>query len=107
MPETDTALIESAEFVALPADRKFISAGLPRGDKMKQHGLTRLVVENTLKTMIDSGEVEYLRKGGLPNDEWKILIEVHYYRQRGVSATGFHKDTQGETLFVNLNYHMD
>ena len=57
--------------------------------------------------MIDAREIEYLRLAGLPNDEWEILIEVHYFRERDMSATGFHKDTLGETLFVNLNYAMD
>jgi hypothetical protein len=57
--------------------------------------------------MIDARQIEYLRKAGLPNDDWKILVEVHFFRERDMSATGFHKDTLAETLFVNLNYHMD
>ncbi len=107
MPETDAELIEQAELVDLPTTGKFISAGSPRGGKIKVLGFDRLVVENTLSTMIASKEIDYLRLAGLPNDEWKILIEVHYYRERDMAATGFHKDTLGETLFVNLNYHMD
>jgi hypothetical protein len=107
MPETDAELIEQAELVDLPTAGQFISAGSPRGGKIKALGFDRLVVKNTLETMISSKEIEYLRLAGLPNDEWKILVEVHYYRERDMSATGFHKDTLGETLFVNLNYHMD
>jgi hypothetical protein len=107
LPETDEELIQDAELVELPTGGKFISAGSPRAGKVKELGFDRLVVENTLSTMIDSKEVEYLRLAGLPNKDWKILIEVHYYRERDMSATGFHKDTLGETLFVNLNYHMD
>jgi hypothetical protein len=107
MPESDAELLERAELVDLPTSGKFISAGSPRGGKVKEHGFDRLVVENTLRTMVDSKEIEYLRLAGLPNDDWKILVEVHYYRERDMSATGFHKDTLGETLFVNLNYHMD
>jgi hypothetical protein len=72
-------------------------------------------VQKDLVTMLDT---EYassssrrsswtFRLAGLPNDEWKILVEVQYYRERDMSATGFHKDTLGETLFVTLNYHMD
>jgi hypothetical protein len=107
LPKTDEALVKKAQLVDLPTSGKFISAGSPRGGMIKKLGFDRLVVKNTLKTMIDSGEVEYLRRAGLPNDEWKILVEVHYYRERDMSATGFHKDSLGETLFVNLNYHMD
>jgi hypothetical protein len=33
-------------------------------------------------------------------------VEVHYYRDRDKSQFGFHKDTKGQTLFVNLNYHV-
>jgi hypothetical protein len=68
-------------------------------------GHEHLVIENTLKTMIDAGQLEYLRAAGLPNDEWKILVEVHYIRARPKDMAGFHKDTRGQTLFVNLNYH--
>ncbi len=107
MPESNAELIDKAELVDLPTAGKFISAGSPRGGKVKEHGFDHLVVENTLRTMIAAREIDYLRLAGLPNDEWKILIEVHYYRERDMAATGFHKDTLGETLFVNLNYHMD
>ena len=107
MPETDTALLRDAELVELPKGGGFISTGSPRGDKVVEHGLGGMVVANTLKTMIDAKQIEYLRKAGLPNQDWKILVEVHYFRERDMAATGFHKDTLGETLFVNLNYHMD
>ncbi|HUA44771.1 MAG TPA: hypothetical protein VMA77_06070 [Solirubrobacteraceae bacterium] len=107
MPENDDDLVDEAQLVALPTGGGFISAGAPRAARVKELGFDRLVVQNTLQTMIDSKEIEYLRLAGLPNDEWKILIEVHYYRERDMTATGFHKDTLGETLFVNLNYHMD
>ena len=68
-------------------------------------GLAPLVIENTLRTMIDASQFKYLRAAGLPNAEWKILVEVHYIRARPKDMAGFHKDTQGQTLFVNLNYH--
>lgn len=67
--------------------------------------LAPLVIENTLRTMIDASQFKYLRAAGLPNAEWKILVEVHYIRARPKDMAGFHKDTQGQTLFVNLNYH--
>ena len=68
-------------------------------------GLAPLVIENTLRTMIDASQFKYLRAAGLPNAQWKILVEVHYIRARPKDMAGFHKDTQGQTLFVNLNYH--
>lgn len=112
IPATDDELIDDAHLTALPLMKqgspyRYISAGQVRAAKIKELGFDRLVVENTLKTMIDAKQIEYLRLAGLPNDEWKILIEVHYYRERDMTATGFHKDTLGQTLFVNLNYHMD
>ena len=67
--------------------------------------LAALVIENTLRTMIDASQFKYLRAAGLPNDQWKILVEMHYIRARPKDMAGFHKDTQGQTLFVNLNYH--
>lgn len=50
-------------------------------------------------------QIEYLRLAGLPNEEWKILVELHYIRSRPKDMAGFHKDTRGQSLFVNLNYH--
>ncbi len=70
-------------------------------------GLGPLIVENTLRTMIDAEQIKYLRSAGLPNDEWTILVNVHYYRDRNQDMAGFHKDTTGQTLFVNLNYHVE
>ena len=68
-------------------------------------GLAPLVIENTLRTMLDASQFKYLRAAGLPNAQWRILVEVHYIRARPKDMAGFHKDTQGQTLFVNLNYH--
>lgn len=75
--------------------------------QVKAAGVERALIENTLKTMIDAQQVEYLRKAGLPNEDWVILIEVHLYLDRDMTMWGFHKDTKGQTLFVNLNYHLD
>ena len=100
---------EAAQFVNLdtndpkgaifPADHRI-------GADVKTAGLGPKVVENTLKTMIDAEQFEYLRLAGLPNKDWKILVEMHYIRFRPKDMAGFHKDTQGQTLFVNLNYHV-
>ncbi|WP_251152096.1 DUF4157 domain-containing protein [Cellulosimicrobium sp. Marseille-Q4280] len=73
---------------------------------VKSLGLEAAIVENTLKTMIAARQIEYLRLRKL-TDRWKILVEVHYYRGRPQNTHKFHKDTLGQTLFVNLNYEND
>ena len=97
-----------ARLVPLPASIAGAnrSVGADRGELVLKAGLGPAVVENTLKTMIDAEQLEYLRLAGLPNDKWKILVEVQYIRTRPKDMTGFHKDTKGQTLFVNLNYHV-
>jgi hypothetical protein len=97
----------AVEFVGLTTDvRAARSAGVAFGGDVKEAGLGPKVVENALKTMIDADQFEYLRLAGLPNDRWKILVELHYIRARPKDMAGFHKDTQGQSLFVNLNYHV-
>jgi hypothetical protein len=62
----------------------------------------------TVLTMRDARQLEYLRTSRIPGKEWKILVEIHYYRDRtSVGRDKLHKDTFGETLFVNLNYDTD
>ena len=70
-------------------------------------GFGPLMAENALKTMIDAEQFKYLLAAGLPNKDWKIFVEMHYYRARDKEMAGFHKDTRGQTLFVNLNYHIE
>ena len=70
--------------------------------------LKSLIVRNTISTMISAGQIEYLRASGLTGGGYKIVIEIHYYANRASDQIGFHKDTKGQTLFVNLNYlHSD
>ena len=71
---------------------------------VRKAGLEKLVILNTLTTMDKASQLAYLREAGLPNKEFAIVIEVHYYRSRGTGETKIHKDTRGETLFVNLNF---
>ena len=98
-------LIEQAKLVPLDSRvRGARSSGTALPELVS--GLGPLLLENTLKTMIDAGQFKYLQAAGLPNAEWKILVEVHYIRARPKDMAGFHKDTQGQTLFVNLNYHV-
>jgi len=67
-------------------------------------GLQQDVITLTLQTMHDAGQLDYLRNRGFVGDGWKILVEVHFYRSRPQASHNFHKDTLGQTLFVNLNY---
>ncbi|WP_068398378.1 hypothetical protein [Kribbia dieselivorans] len=96
----------AARFVTLEGTNTR-STGIKFGHVVAQNNLGALVVENALKTMIDAKQVEYLRLAGLPNAQWKILVELHYIRSRPKDMAGFHKDTQGQSLFVNLNYHVE
>jgi hypothetical protein len=66
--------------------------------------LKRGIVQIVMSTLLHTGQLEYLRRSGLTRGEWKIVVEVHYYYQRQQSGSTFHKDTLGQTLFVNLNY---
>lgn len=63
-----------------------------------------LIIQNTLATMITGGQIDYLRKAGFVGAGWQIIVEIHYIRNRPASAASMHKDTLGQTLFVNLNY---
>ena len=97
----------AAQYVGLDTKAKGArSTGVAFGAEVKKAGLGSKVVENTLKTMLDADQFEYLRLAGLPNDDWKILVELHYIRARPKDMAGFHKDTKGQSLFVNLNYHV-
>lgn len=76
-------------------------------DLPKLAGVEQDVVTNTLRTMSEAGQLDYLRKAGFVGRGWKIIVEVHYYRRRSKQQANLHKDTLGETLFVNLNYTND
>jgi hypothetical protein len=71
---------------------------------VQKAGVAQQVIVNTLQTMEAAGQLEYLRESELIDKTWKIIIEIHYYRERDISMTAFHKDTTGKTLFVNLNF---
>ncbi len=103
LPESDHELRENARLVDLPSSRNSLSQASVF-DMVEQAGMQQAIVANTLTTMIKAGQIEYLRKGGLVNEDWMVLIEVHYYRSRDQASSQFHKDTLGKTLFVNLDY---
>ena len=99
--EGDGELIKNAELIETDhaLDAKENAVELP-----KAAGVQHDIVRNTLRTMIAAGQMEYLRKSGFVGKGWKVVVEVHYYRSRARTAANLHKDTLGQTLFVNLNY---
>ena len=102
-------LIGSAQLVDLPSvnDKEATVKQSLAGSAyhlVRKEKLAPRVISNTLVTMETARQLEYFRKAGLPNEKYVILVEVHYYRDRPTSATKLHKDTKGETLFVNLSF---
>ncbi len=106
LPPSNTELLRNATLVDLPSNRNSLDKS-SAFDLVETAGMKEKVVANTLNTMIEAGQIEYLRKSGLVGAEWMVLVEVHYYRSRDQDRSQFHKDTQGQTLFVNLNYHTE
>ena len=104
MPQTkeeEQNLIESAPLISTD---NALGANLNAYDGIsKNERVAKLIVKNTLRTMQDAGQLEYLRRSGIVGPSWKILVEIHYYRDRGSGVGSLHKDTLGQTLFVNLN----
>ena len=102
-------LIKSAQLIDLPPqeakDPRSRAVGKSSFDLAKEAGVQKEIVSNTLTTMENAGQLAYLRESGLLADKsWEIVVEIHYYRDRLASQTKLHKDTLGQTLFVNLNY---
>jgi hypothetical protein len=100
----DAAMIKHARFTDLQPNA--LKEDPSAFDLATKADVGKLVVANTLQTMIAARQIEYLRKSGVVDDKWKIVVEVHYYRRRRQDVSQFHKDTLGQTLFVNLNYHI-
>jgi hypothetical protein len=97
-------LIKQAKLVDLPQRETLTAIPASTFPLAKKAHVEQEVVATTLRTMERAGQLDYLRTSGLIDDQWKIVIEVHYYRSRNPKQQSFHKDTAGRTLFVNLNY---
>ena len=69
--------------------------------------LRKLILKTVIDTMVAAGQIDYLRHSGIVDAGYTILVEVHYYRSGEKSMIGFHKDSLGRTLFVNLNFLND
>lgn len=103
------ALTENSELIDLPAsgtkDPRSRAIGISTYAMARKAGVEKKIILNTLATMNTAGQLDYLRESGLlASGEWEIVVEIHYYRERSTSQTKLHKDTLGQTLFVNLNY---
>lgn len=112
----EKALFDTAKLVNLPSS--FEAEDLPPGTAIhalatnlngfglaQAAGVESRLVRYSLLTMQAAHQLEYLRQSGFVGKGWKVIVEIHYYRKRqGVGRDKFHKDTFGETLFVNLNY---
>jgi hypothetical protein len=95
-------LIDTSKLYDLPQGER--SIGISTYALAVQAGVTKHIVENTLATMDAAGQLDYLRESGLIDKDWKVVVEIHYYRDRNPEQTKFHKDSTGQTLFVNLNF---
>ncbi len=93
-------LISASTLIDLKGD----CVGMSSYDLAVRAGVNKKIVENTLATMDKAGQLDYLRKSNIIGKDWEVIVEVHYYRDRDLSQTKFHKDTRGQTLFVNLNF---
>jgi Domain of unknown function (DUF4157) len=65
----------------------------------------RKLIRGTLKA---SAQLDYLNDNFAAIDATHtIIIDVDWYLQRTQADVGFHKDSRGTTLFVNLTYNND
>jgi Domain of unknown function (DUF4157) len=94
-------LMRNAKFVVLKESMvKFDGQDMVSNDEYLQ----KKIVQNMMTTLLQAGQLQYLARSGLSNSQWRIFVEIHYYRARAQDVSSFHKDTVGRTLFVNLNY---
>lgn len=104
IPPTDEGLGKLIEKARLVHEADHAITGSPDIEIGEKSSLARSIIGNTIHTMRAAGQIEYLRKSGIVGGEWQVVVEIHYYRNRPRSQANLHKDTRGQTLFVNLNY---
>ncbi|WP_199119171.1 DUF4157 domain-containing protein [Pedobacter sp. ASV28] len=68
-------------------------------------GLQNAIKENIRHTLEQSGQLDYIQRNELVDDQWRVIVDVDFYYERPADAVGFHKDTIGRSLFVNLNFN--
>lgn len=67
--------------------------------------LQRKIRDNVYMTLKKSGQMDYLLDNAEQLVDWRIVVDVDFYYERPADAVGFHKDTVGRSLFVNLNFN--
>lgn len=67
--------------------------------------LQRKIRDNVYTTLKKSGQMDYLLDNAEQLVDWRIVVDVDFYYERPADAVGFHKDTVGRSLFVNLNFN--
>ncbi|WP_244928065.1 hypothetical protein [Nocardioides sp. W7] len=106
VPATEEDLVRLISTATMEATDNSQGSRAQAPDLPRASGTERDIIDNTLRTMEAAGQLEYLRESGIVGPAWKLVVEVHYYSDRGTISTAgsLHKDTEGQTLFVNLNY---
>ncbi|BDD04506.1 eCIS core domain-containing protein [Aureibacter tunicatorum] len=84
-----------------------IPAGLQDGyDLVKDdNDLKGAIISTLIKTLEQAGQIEYFTKNPSIGKDNRILVEIDFYYERPKNAVGFHKDSIGKSLFVNLNFN--
>lgn len=79
--------------------------GMNDGSALVDSDINSQLMDVVLSTLDAAGQSEYLKDNWAAIDPTHIvLIDVDWYRERTQSDVGFHKDSRGTTLFVNLTY---
>jgi hypothetical protein len=77
----------------------------PTGDIKENSAIYTDIVDLVNATLRDAGQLKYLDDNSEEiRKTHAIIIDVDWYRERTQSDVGFHKDSRGTTLFVNLTY---
>lgn len=83
-----------------------VPAGIAPGSELiTEEALAEGIRTNVMNTLRSSGQLAYIEHNNLINEEWRIIVDVDFYYQRPAKSIGFHKDTVGRSLFVNLNFN--
>lgn len=69
-----------------------------------EDGLEASIEQHVKATLVATGQLEYLVDSGLLQSHF-IEVDVDFYYKRNPDGIGFHKDTIGHSLFVNLNFN--
>lgn len=83
-----------------------VPAGVAPGEGLIiDQPLAEAIKINVMNTLRTSGQLAYIERNNIINEEWRCVIDVDFYYQRPAKSIGFHKDTVGRSLFVNLNFN--